>query len=279
MAERRALLRYIPLDSFLHSLTGTTKLVMLLAASGATMVGFDTRFLVATAVISLILWKISRVPLRELSVILWFIFIFMLLNNIMIFLFAPGYGSEIYGTTHVLMQGWGRYSLTAEQLFYQLNVTLKYFVVLPIALLFIATTSPSEFASSLNSIGVPYRAAYAVSLTLRYIPDVQRDYREISQAQQARGIDTSRNATFGQRVRNISAILIPLLLASLERIETISTAMELRGFGKHRRRSWYATRPMRMRDWVTIALSLTFFATAIALLYVNGGRFYNPFAS
>ncbi|MDO5720587.1 MAG: energy-coupling factor transporter transmembrane component T [Actinomycetaceae bacterium] len=277
MAQRSPLLGFIPRESFMHSLTGTTKLVMMLVASIATMIGFDPRFLAVMIIISIAIWVSSRISLRELAVVLWLILLFMVLNNLMIFVFAPQYGTEIYGTSHTLIQGWGRYTITAEQLFYQLNVTLKYFAVLPIALLFIVTTSPSEFASSLNRIGVPYKAAYSVSLALRYIPDVQREYREISQAQQARGIDTSKDVSMATRVRNSAAILLPLLLASLERIETISTAMELRGFGKGSRRTWYTSKPLRARDWVAIVISFALLAISITLLYVNGGRFYNPF--
>ena len=38
------------------------------------------------------------------------------------------------------------------------------------------TTHPGQFASSLNKIGVSYKVAYAVSLTMRYIPDIQEEF-------------------------------------------------------------------------------------------------------
>ena len=91
--------------------------------------------------------------------------------------------------------------MTVEQLFYQLNVTLKYFAVIPIALLFIVATDPSEFAASLNRIGVSYKISYAVAIALRYIPDIQRDYAEIAFAQQARGIDLSRKEKLTKRIK------------------------------------------------------------------------------
>ena len=53
------------------------------------------------------------------------------------------------------------------------------------------TTHPSQFAASLNQIGVPYKFAYSVSLTLRYIPDVQEEFFTIRKAQEARGLDLS----------------------------------------------------------------------------------------
>ena len=88
------------------------------------------------------------------------------------------------------------------------------------------------FAVSLNSIGISYKVGYSVAIALRYIPDIQRDYHSISQAQQARGVELGINEHFFARLKNSVNILLPLILTSLNRIDTISNAMELRGFGK-----------------------------------------------
>ena len=88
-----------------------------------------------------------------------------------------------------------------------LNISLKYFVALPVAILFISATNPSEFAASLNSIGVSYKVGYSVAIALRYIPDIQRDYHSISQAQQARGVELGKNERFfaqTERTRSVS---------------------------------------------------------------------------
>ncbi|WP_232525716.1 energy-coupling factor transporter transmembrane component T family protein [Actinomyces sp. zg-332] len=271
------LLGYIERESFMHSLTGATKFIIMILASIAAMLGFDTRFLALMAVISVIIWKASKLKLSDLYIILCFLLFFMATNNLLIFLFAPEYGVEIYGTKHLLFDLPWRYSVTLEQLFYQLNVTLKYFTVIPIALIFIATTSPSQFASSLNKIGISYKVAYSISLALRYIPDVQREFRTISHAQQARGIDTSRDVKISTRVKNVSSILIPLVLSTFARIETVAASMELRGFGQGKKRSWYVQQSFRTRDYIVIIVALCLLALAITLVYVNGGRFYNPF--
>ena len=102
--------------------------------------------------------------------------------------------------------------MTAEQLFYMLNISLKYFVALPVAILFISATNPSEFAASLNSIGISYKVGYSVAIALRYIPDIQRDYHSISQAQQARGVELGKNEHFFSRLKNSVNILLPLIL-------------------------------------------------------------------
>ena len=104
------------------------------------------------------------------------------MNVLAIFLFAPDQGVKIYGTRHVLVQLAGNYAITAEQLFYELNIILKYFTIIPAVFIFVVTTNPSEFAASLNRIGISYNIGYAVAIALRYIPDVQDDFHKIKNA-------------------------------------------------------------------------------------------------
>lgn len=271
------MLAYIERRSPVHALSGATKLIVFLLFSTAAMLTYDTRILVGMLMLSIVVFTISKIKLREIAFVLLFILFFLLLNNLAIYLFSPQEGVRIYGTSHELFHILGRYNITLEQLFYQLNVTLKYFVVIPVALLFIVTTHPSEFAASLNKIGINYKIAYSVALALRYIPDIQRDYRSISQTQQARGIDISRNEKMIKRIKNVSAIIIPLILSSLERIEVISNAMELRGFGKHKKRSWYSEKKATKKDYMVIFVALLIFSVSLLVTYQNGSRFYNPF--
>lgn len=270
-------LGYIEKTSFVHSLTGATKLIILLLCSFVAMLSYDTRVLVVLLILSFIVFAISKIQFREISFIVYFILVFLVINNIAIYIFAPYQGVEIYGTKTVLFDIAGNYSVTAEQLFYHLNITLKYFAVTPFALLFIVATQPSEFAASLNKIGVNYKIAYAVSITLRYIPDIQNSYQEITFAQQARGVDLSKKAKLRTKVKHISTILVPLVFSSLERIETISAAMELRAFGNNTQRTWYSEKPFTVADYLSLIFMVIFFAISMYVTFSNGSRFYNPF--
>ncbi|KKX77725.1 membrane protein, partial [Vibrio parahaemolyticus] len=125
------------------------------------------------------------------------------------------------------------YSLTQETLFYLVTVTLKYFSMFPIALVFVFTTHPTEFSASVNRLGVPYKIAYAVSLTLRYLPEVKKGFVNIMHAQQALGEELSKKAPLFTHMKNVAQILGPLIFSSLDRADQISNAMTLRGFGRH----------------------------------------------
>ena len=271
------LFNYIDRPSPIHRLTGASKLFCLILWSLAAMSGFHTPLLVALTLASVALFKLSRIKVKDISFMLGATMIFLVLNNLLIYLFSPEHGVEIYGSRTVLLEGIGRYTLTAEQLFYHLNVVLKYTCTIPIVLLFVCTTDPSEFAASLNRVGVSYRISYAVALALRYIPDIQREYHDIALAQQARGVEMSKKARLTDRLRSVSKILIPLILSSMERIDTISNAMELRGFGKNPKRSWYSGRPFTRGDMVAMAVCVALMVLSLLLTVLNGSRFFNPF--
>lgn len=272
-----AVMAYIPRKSFIHDLTGTTKLLGFLFFNLAVMVTFDTRVLICMLIFSLFTFSISKLKLSEVKVMLWFMLVFLFLNSLFIYIFAPEQGVSIYNSRTVIFQGFGKYTITLEQLFYMFNVCLKYFVSLPIAILFISTTNPSEFASSLNKIGISYKVGYAVSLALRYIPDIQRDFWEISQSQQARGIKLDKNTPIIERIKNTIGILLPLILSSLERIDIVSSAMELRGFGKLKKRTWYTQRTFKSADYISIFISIMILFFSVVVTYADGQRFFNPF--
>lgn len=271
------LFNYIDRPSPIHRLTGATKLVCLICWTLAAMTSFYTPLLVAMTAAALILFRVAKLKVRDISFTLGLMIAYILLNNLLIFLFSPDHGAKLYGSETVLFKIAGPYVVTAEQLFYHLNVLLKNACTIPIVLLFVCTTNPSEFAASLNRIGVSYRVSYAVALALRYIPDIQREYRDISLAQQARGTEMSKKASLVNRLKAASAILIPLILSSMERIETISNAMELRGFGKEKKRTWYSARRFSQWDLASMILCALLVVASLVITYFNGGRYFNPF--
>lgn len=271
------LFNYIDRPSPIHRLTGASKLVCLVAWSVAVMTSFYTPLLLLLTAASFILFRAAKLRMKDISFMLGIMVVYIVLNNVLIFLFSPQHGTTIYGTRTVLCCIAGPYVITAEQLFYHLNVILKTACTIPIVLLFVCTTNPSEFAASLNRIGVSYRISYAVALALRYIPDIQREYRDISLAQQARGTEMSKKASLVSRLKAASSILIPLILSSLDRIETISNAMELRGFGKEKRRTWYSGRRFSRMDILSMAVCVLLMLFSLMLTWLNGGRYFNPF--
>ena len=80
-----------------------------------------------------------------------------------------------------------------------------------------------------------------------------------------------------KRLKNSVSILLPLIMSSLARVDVISNAMELRGFGKHKKRTWYVERPFRKGDWIALGLGVALLAMSLIITFWDGNRFYNPF--
>lgn len=269
---------YDQLDTFIHKLSGLSKLVCFLLLTTSIMLTYDIRYIIGVLVLSYIMFIIAKIQFKHIKMMLYYVFAFLLFNFLLTYLFEPEYGVRIYGTRHVLFEIAGRYTVTAEQLFYQITKLLKYLSVIPLGIIFILTTNPSEFASSLNGIGIPYKICTSLSLTLRYFPDVVDDYNTISLAQQARGLEMSKKAKLTDRIKRVSGILIPLLMTTMDRIEIISNGMDLRGFGKHSKRTWYSKKPLEARDYLAMLICLFLLGVSLYLRFkVNHSIYYNPF--
>lgn len=245
---------YVNTGSPLHALNGITKFILFMSWVTMVLITFDLRVICGLILVGFALLKLSRVPFTVYKSLMIGTTTVLLMNALFMFLIAPQQGTEYMGSETVLLSMAGNYSITTETLFYLLTVTLKYFSMFPIALVFVFTTHPTEFSASLNKLGIPYRIAYAVSLTLRYLPEVTKDFINIMHAQQARGVDISKNAPVLTRIKNVAKILGPLIFSSLDRADVISNAMTLRGFGRNKKRSWYSLKPMTKADYAVLAV-------------------------
>ena len=269
---------YVDRDNFMFNLSGLTKLVCFICMTCSVMFSYDVRYILFVMALSVVIFKVSGLQFKQIKLMTIYVVIFLLINFLLTYLFSPGYGTELYGTAHEIFRFTARYTVTWEQLLYQVTKITKYASVVPLGMIFLLTTNPSEFAASLNRVGVSYKGAYALSLTLRYFPDMIRDYQNIALAQQSRGLDLSRREKVRVRVKNSMNICIPLIFSTLDRTELISNAMDLRGFGKHKKRTWYGARPVRRGDWMALAFGTLILAGSLYLtFFVNGSRFWNPF--
>ena len=269
---------YIDRDNVIYNLSGLTKLICFIAMTFAVMFSYDIRFILCVMALSAVIFAASGLEFRQVRLMAVYVVIFLAINFVLTFLFSPTYGTEIYGTTHEIFRFSKRYVVTQEQLLYQITKVAKYASVVPLGMIFLLTTNPSEFAASINRIGCSYKAAYALFLTLRYFPDTIRDYQDISLAQQSRGLDMSKKEKLGVRIKNMMNICVPLIFSTLDRIEVISNAMDLRGFGKKKKRTWYVAKKLKKQDWLAMILALAVFAASLCMTwFVNQSRFYNPF--
>ena len=271
-------LGYEECDTFLHRYSGVTKFFAFIIWIIFCLTTFDVRFLIPATIFSFVLLVMSKIPLAKFKPYIIAMLTLIAFNALFIFLFSPDQGTRYLASRTILLgSATGRYALSAETLFYLFVVSLKYFAIFPMALLFVSITQPSAFASSLNRLGVSYRISYAVSLALRYLPEVTKTYLHILHAQMARGVSLSSDETLKKRLSSLARVLSPLVLSSLDRVDVITNAMVLRGFGRLDTRSWYMAQRLALGDWVAMALILLLLTSSLYSRFVANVMFWYPF--
>ncbi|MDA2065240.1 energy-coupling factor transporter transmembrane component T family protein [Bacillus cereus] len=264
-------------STYFHRMDGIVKLFLFIFCMTLTFLFFDFRVLLILFIIGCIGLSIAKIPFRKILIVFSVIFTFSLLNSVMILFITPTHGSELTESyTAFLHVGYA--TITYETLFYAATLSLKYFTLLPFTLLFIYTTDPSEFVSSLSKLGIHYKITYAINIALRYIPDIQSEYKIIKHAQEARGVAFEKGeASLWVRMKNRVLIFWPLIIHSLERIDTVSNAMDLRGFGKKDKRTWFYTSKAKREDFLSLFAGIFIFIVAVYLKLNVFQNFWYPF--
>ena len=84
-------LTYAPKDTWIHRLSGVTKMIFFLLWSIAGMLTYDTRVLAVMLAFSLVIFKVSKTEWKQVGTVSKFILFFLFLNLLTIFLFPlPG---------------------------------------------------------------------------------------------------------------------------------------------------------------------------------------------
>ncbi len=263
-------------DSFFHNLDGSIKLLMVIFWSFIVFSFMDYRVFLVLIAFGFTLLFYTKISIMDIRYILVFIFIFTIFNSLFLAVITPKHGSELVGAYTPVFEI-GSYILTKETLFFVVTLSLKYFALLPISLLFVFTTNPSEFASSLSKIKVHYKISYAVSLSLRYIPDVIEEFNHIKNALILKGVDFDGEKNKIKKLVMYKLILVPLVRSSLSKIDTISNGMDLRSFGLLNKRSWYADKKFGKNEYIAIMGMILIFIVYLIIYNTIKTDFYYPF--
>lgn len=256
---------------------GAVKLVLFVVWTVLAFMFMDLRVFVVMLAGGAAMLVYSGVPFRKMAFLFGLIVLFSVINGLFILLITPTFGTRLTGTdTPVIPVGYAVINL--ETLFYVLTLSTKYLTLLPMTLLCLFTTMPSAFAASLNRVGVPYKIAYAVSIALRYIPDLIAEFRSTLHSMEARGMGISKeDGSIAKRLTNLSAVVVPVLQSALHRIDSVTNAMELRGFGAGKKRTWYSGGDMTAGDWAVIGTALVVLGLGIWLRSRGWHAFWYPF--
>ncbi|BAD84934.1 ABC-type cobalt transport system, permease component [Thermococcus kodakarensis KOD1] len=138
-----------------------------------------------------------------------------------------------------------------------------------VTFLLLMTTTQKELVLGFVRLGLPYELGLTLTIALRYIPTLYWLARTIMDAQRSRGLELDKGNLL-TRMRKMTSVLIPLIVASLKTAHELSIALESRAFGASKKRTFLRDLEMKPRDYAVLALLLVGFSLALYARYVLG---------
>jgi energy-coupling factor transport system permease protein len=250
----------------------------------STLMFWDARFLAPFTLIALIVLFTSGIRWNEIRRAFLFIIGFIIIFTFFTFLTGRG-GSEVYKQEHLIYQlsapftlfGWRpSLDITIERSFFALSQLLRVFGIAIMTVLIPYSLNPSHYGITFRGLGLPDKIAYAMDLTMRFIPTFGRDFQLTMDAQRARGYELEKiSGGIFEQVRKLGPIFVPVTIHAIIGSEDIIDAMDLRAFGIGPR-TWLEQLTYLRRDRVLIAFGVLVLVASLTLVFLGYGGFWVP---
>jgi energy-coupling factor transport system permease protein len=251
-------LNYIRKDSPIHKMDALSKLLAVLILSVGSYF-FQTPWQLMTMFCFLVVLALFFIRVEPIKVIATFS-IFILFGSF-VFLFQMLGHPE--GTIYAQF---GFIKITSGGLF---NAAIFLFRMATIgcsAVIFLWTTKPKDFVVGLITLGVPYRIGFAILVGLRFLPLMSDEVRKVGDAHAIRGVPA------GTGVKGIldkwKRYLFPVLANGMRKAETAGMAMESRGFGVQKSRTY-----INPFQWTASGIGLLLFVILLTVVLGSIGGF------
>jgi energy-coupling factor transport system permease protein len=250
----------------------------------STLSFWDVRFLLPFWVIAFIVLFTSGVKWNEMRRAFLFIVGFVFFFAMLTFLTGRG-GTELYKQEHLIREfkasfsilGWTpTLKVTVERAFFSLSQLVRVSSIAVMTILIPYSLNPALYGITFKGLGMPDKFAYAMDLTMRFIPTFGRDFQLTMDAQRARGYEIEKlSGGLIQQVRKLGPIFVPVTIHAIIGSEDIIDAMDLRAFGVGPR-TWLDVLTYELKDRILIAFGVFILAASIIVGLLGYGGFWVP---
>lgn len=276
--------RYRKRRSLIQSFDPRAWIIFYLCFMGAVISVWDLRALLVLLAMALGVVLTSGIRWREMRRAWLFIGGFVFYFSLFTFLTGRG-GVEFYREEHLIRNlvapfavfGWQPViHVTAERAFYALSMLARVFSLASMTILIPYSFNPALYGITFRRLGLPDKIAYAMDLTMRFVPTYARDFQVTMDAQRARGYEIEKlTGGLVSQVRKLAPLIVPVTIQAIAGSEDIIDAMDLRAFGV-RPRTWLEELHYRPRDRALIAFGVVAFVCTLALSFVGLFQFWVP---
>ena len=255
----KAVLQYVPGESYFHNLHPITKTVWAILTGILCFICQNIWFLAAISIINIAIFLTSGITREGKPVLKMFGLISVILLFFTVFFNRDG----------TILFSYGIITITKTGVLQGFVMTFRMLgALLPISIMIMLTPANDLATAFVRYFRVPYKYAFAVTATLRFIPMLTSEMDKIIQAQTARGLDLDRGGPIKKFGRMIP-LTIPLLSSSLKKMEQMAISLEVRGFGAGQRSSYRKT-SFDIRDIVVFVMLLAGYIVGIIIMLYGG---------
>jgi len=250
----------------------------------ATLAFWDVRFLLPLWLLAMFVLLTSGVTWREIRRPFLFMTWFVLFFAFLTFLTGRG-GSEHYAEEHLIRQfrapfsifGWvPTLNITVERAFFAVSQMVRVSSLVIMTVLIPYSLDPAVYGITFKGLGMPDKFAYAMDLTMRFVPTFGRDFQLTMDAQRARGYELEKiRGGLIEQVRKMGPIFVPVTIHAIIASEDIIDAMDLRAFGVGPR-TWMDVLERDFKDRLLIWFGIAILAGSILLQLFGYGNFWIP---
>ena len=253
-------------NSLLHRLNPFTKIVLLLALNGAALLTINPLYLLPLLLLSLYLFYTSGIRQTEdyrtyhTGKLILIFFLFLILFNGIFWNWETNKGGTVLFKVPAFSQA---YPITLEGFYIGLGAGFRFLILLLSFLVVLSTTYPKDLSNVLEKTGIPRRISYILNISLRFVPNLESEFRRVIDARRARGDDRWERGGFKGKISMIKDIFPTILANAIVMSERVGTVLEVRKISD--RASIYREYPFRREDWEVIALSIVIFILYLIL--------------
>lgn len=249
MSDSQYSLRYIENDSLLGKIYPLVKLAwVFVVAIGLFLYHSPVSGAVTLALVFLFVLIGGKISLK--TILGSFKLIFGLGVILMFFHFFADPGQTVYtiGPLHITDNGLRQ----GPVFFFRLSVVVLASFTL------IWTTDSRDLMVSLAKAGMAYRYAFAVFLAMRFLPIIQREVDAVQSAHLIRGRST--RSSLVHKVKLWQRYIFTVLVNGLRKAESTASALECRGFGAYKDRTYVKDVHFQSRDLILVVITIVVIA-------------------
>lgn len=271
-------------SSFIQSFDPRAWVIFYLCFLFSTLFFWDVRFLLPFMLMALFTLLTSGVKWHEIRRAFLFIGAFITFFALLTFLTGRG-GQEVYTEEHLIRQFVAPFSLlgwtptldvTVERSFFAVSQFVRVFSIAVMTILIPYSLNPAHYGITFKGLGMSDKIAYAMDLTMRFIPTFGRDFQLTMDAQRARGYELEKiSGGLIEQVRRLGPVIVPVTIHAIIGSEDIIDAMDLRAFGVGPR-TWLVQLTYNFRDRVLIAAGCLILFVSVVLAFSGLGGFWVP---